>query len=201
MAPADNERRLDPASGSYRSIVTYLEMHRPPPGLPPQPPRPDVRAERWDEPDVDAYLALFHRVGAPWLWHGRLEHGRDQVARAIAAPGYELWRLHDAHGVAGLGELDRSHPGEVEVVYFGLVPDRVGAGLGGFFLRSLVHAAWAGDVRRVWLHTCTEDHPDALGFYQHIGFHLYAEEVEWVHDPRLRGLLPRDAGPHVPIPE
>ncbi|MDZ7749903.1 MAG: GNAT family N-acetyltransferase [Halofilum sp. (in: g-proteobacteria)] len=200
-AQQDRDRLMDRASGSYRSLVTYLEMHRPPAGGTPEPPRAGVRVERWTGPAVEDYVALFRRVGEPWLWHGRLEHGRDEIARIIAAPDYELWRLHDGHGVAGLGELDRSRPGEVEVMYFGLVPDRVGAGLGGFFLRSLVHAAWRDDVRRVWLHTCTEDHPGALGFYQHIGFHPYAEEVEWVHDPRLRGLLPRDAGPHVEIPE
>lgn len=196
-----HERSIDRASGSYRSIVTFLEMRSPPASGPPEPPRSDVGVARWQRPELDAYLDLFHRVGDPWLWHGRLEQSHAAIERLLGAPDYEVWRLWADGGVAGLGELDRSHAGEVKLEYFGLVPEWIGHGLGGHFLRTLVHEAWRGDAERVWLHTCTEDHPGAVDVYRRVGFEPYDEQVEWVRDPRVRGLLPRDAGPHVPLAE
>jgi len=201
MSAPDQERDMDPSSGRYRSVVTYLQMRPAGPIPAPEPPRAGVMAQRWCDPDVDEYLALFRRVGDPWLWHGRLDVGREGIERLIRSHDYGIWRLWADGEVAGLGEFDRSKPGEVKVEYFGLLPDRIGGGLGGFLLRTLLHEAAGPGVDRIWLHTCTEDHPRALEVYRHFGFQVYDQEVEWVHDPRLRGLLPRDAGPHVIIPE
>jgi len=200
-APEPATRQIDRENGRFRSVVTHLEMRARPSGLPPDPPRPDARLRRWREPDLDTYLALFHRVGDRWLWYGRLDAGREEIAALLQSPDHEVYRLWAGDEVAGLCELSRAVPGEVEVAYCGLVPEWIGGGLGGFLLRSALHEAWRKDVQRVWLHTCTEDHPGALEFYRHIGFRPFAQEVEWVHDPRLRGLLPRDAGPHVPLAE
>ncbi|MBM3929314.1 MAG: GNAT family N-acetyltransferase, partial [Sphingomonadales bacterium] len=51
---------------------------------------------------------------------------------------------------------------------------------------------------RVWVHTCTLDHPKALGFYRASGFAPYKRTVETFHDPRATGILPVDTAPHVP---
>lgn len=201
MTAANAEREIDREGGRYRSVVTYLEMRGRPAAPPPAPPRDDVRLERWRAPGLEDYLELFHRIGDRWLWHGRLTLDPEDIRRLVRAPGYELWRLWTGADVAGLCELDRSRPGEVKVVYFGLVPERIGTGLGGYFLRSMLAEAWRGAVDRVWLHTCSEDHPDAPTIYQRVGFRPYHQEVEWVPDPRLRGLVPRNAGPHVPLAE
>lgn len=195
------EREMDPSTGCYRSVVTYLEIRSPQPMPRPVPPRTGVTVERWSDPEVDEYLDLFHRIGDQWLWHGRLADSRAAISRLIRLHDHEVWRLWADGEAAGLGELNRSRPGQVKIEYFGLLPDRIGGGLGGYLLRTLLHEAVRPDVERVWLHTCTEDHPQALEVYRHLGFRDCGEEVEWVHDPRLRGLLPRTAGPHVAIPE
>ena len=49
------------------------------------------------------------------------------------------------------------------------------------------------------LNTCTLDHPGALAFYQRHGFTVTHSEVDIVDDPRLAGLIPREAAPHVPL--
>ncbi len=201
MIGARLEESIDRRNGRLLSVVTYLESWTPPSGPPPAPPRPDARVERRPRPDLDEYLRLFRRIGDPWLWYARLVGGREGVARRIRAAGYELWWLRVGDTDQGLCELDRSCPGEVAIVYCGLAPECIGRGLGGFLLRSILHEAWTEDVQRVWLHTCTEDHPGAADFYRHLGFRDFAKEAEWVPDPRLRGLLPRDAGAHVPLAE
>ncbi len=59
--------------------------------------------------------------------------------------------------------------------------------------------AWSRPIRRFWVHTCNFDHPSALAFYQRAGFRPYATMVEVTEDPRLLGLLPKSAAPHVPL--
>jgi hypothetical protein len=49
------------------------------------------------------------------------------------------------------------------------------------------------------VHTCTLDHPAALGFYIRSGFRPFKRQLELSTDPRLDGTLPPDAAPGVPI--
>jgi hypothetical protein len=58
--------------------------------------------------------------------------------------------------------------------------------------------AWRKDVRRVWVHTCTLDHPAALPFYRRHGFVPTKRTLETFFDPRLLGLLPMETAPQIP---
>lgn len=198
----DHDRHYDIARGRYSSRVMHLEQVDPADAPTPRDPPRGVALQRWHAPPLDEYLELFHRIGDRWLWHGRLVGGEAAVAAWLADPGARVFRLMTPHGVAGLAELDATRPAEVEIAYFGLCPEWQGRGLGGYLMRAVLAEAWrVHGVERIWLHTCSEDHPDAVDIYRHLGFRAFHEEVEWVDDPRLLGLLPRSAGPHVPIPE
>ncbi len=59
--------------------------------------------------------------------------------------------------------------------------------------------AWARPITRFWVHTCSFDHPSAVGFYIRSGFRPYATMVELMTDPRLEGRLPPDAAPQIPL--
>jgi GNAT superfamily N-acetyltransferase len=66
----------------------------------------------------------------------------------------------------------------VEIVYFGLLPSMIGKGLGSAMLTLVVQEAWRiEDTQRIWLHTCSEDHPHALANYEKRGFRLFRTEV------------------------
>jgi GNAT superfamily N-acetyltransferase len=70
------------------------------------------------------------------------------------------------------------HWPEVEIETFGLVPEVVGRGIGGHALTLTLQLAWAlrPGVKRVWLHTSTQDHPNALPNYQARGLRPYKTE-------------------------
>jgi GNAT superfamily N-acetyltransferase len=64
----------------------------------------------------------------------------------------------------------------VEVAYFGVAPAEIGRGLGKHLLSCAVRDAWALGPARVWLHTCTLDHANALPNYLARGFVPYKRE-------------------------
>jgi GNAT superfamily N-acetyltransferase len=188
--------RVEP--GMVATIVTHLEMRaRPRPA--PIPPAP-LRLVRWKAPDADAYRTLFRRVGAPWLWFSRLVMADAQLLVILHDPAVEIYAVTDPRGTEiGLLELDfRSMP-DCELSFLGLVPERTGKGLGRWLMAHATSLAWRKGVERFRVHTCTLDSPGALGFYRRSGFTPFAREIETFADPRLAGIVPRDAAPHVPI--
>jgi GNAT superfamily N-acetyltransferase len=78
---------------------------------------------------------------------------------------------------AGYFELRRHDDGGVEIAYLGLLPEFFGRGWGKYLLEQAVRQAWATGASRVWLHTCTLDHPAALPNYLQRGFRPVREEV------------------------
>ncbi|WP_150294728.1 GNAT family N-acetyltransferase [Sphingobium estronivorans] len=186
------------ANDQIATIVTHLEMRdRPRPA--PIPPAP-LRLVPWKAPTLESYRALFRRVGEPWLWFSRLAMPDEELSAIVHDPAVEIYAITDPRGVeVGLLELDfRSMP-DCELAFFGLVPDLNGKGLGKWLMAQAKALAWRKDVTRFWVHSCTLDSPAALGFYRKSGFVPTKREVEMFADPRLAGLLPRDAAPHVPL--
>jgi GNAT superfamily N-acetyltransferase len=88
---------------------------------------------------------------------------------------------------------------DIEISYFGLTPDLVGQGAGRYLMEHALAAAWASHPHRVWVHTCTLDHPRALSFYLKAGFAPYKRAIEIADDPRLTGDVPRTAAQHIPL--
>jgi GNAT superfamily N-acetyltransferase len=182
--------------GKIAAVVTYLEMRS----------RPacaeisnELTLQRVLNPDLQWYRGVFLRVGGPWLWFSRLEMSDEQLAYALNRPTTELFTAEHAGCDIGIAELDRSSPHQVEITFFGLYPEALGKGLGMPFMSILLDRAWDESTSRVWVHTCTLDAPSALPFYLKCGFRAYKRAIEVADDPRLRGLLPEDAAPQVPI--
>jgi GNAT superfamily N-acetyltransferase len=185
------------ADNELATIVTTLEMTRRPP-LRPLPAAP-LRLVRWDRPDLAKYRLLFRRIGGPWLWYSRLAMTDAALAAIVHDPRVQVYAAVDRTGIeVGFLELDLRHTGACELSYFGLVRELVGQGLGRWLMAEAMARAWLPGVTRVHVHTCTLDHPAALGFYRAQGFVPVKRTIETFPDPRAIGLLPADAGAHIP---
>jgi GNAT superfamily N-acetyltransferase len=189
---------LSPVADSHvATVVTTLEMRQPPP-LRPAPSSP-LWLKRWRSPEPERYRALFRRVGEHWLWFSRLVMSDDALLGIIADAQVEVYAAIDSRGVeVGMLELDLRRAGEAEISYFALVPELAGQGLGRWLMAQALTLAWRPGISRVWLHTCTLDHPSALNFYRAQGFQAVARTIETFADPRATGLLPTDAAPQIP---
>jgi GNAT superfamily N-acetyltransferase len=195
--PLDLDGYTDLPPGKIANVVTYLQMLAPP-DLP-RAERPDLAARKLSNPDLTWYRALYRRIGEDWLWFSRAVISDEQLAQRLADPAIEIHVLERDGESLGFAELSRAVAGEVEVAMFGVIPEATGTGAARFLMEAALEQAWRDDVRRVWLHTCTFDHPAAPRFYQARGFRPYKFAIEVSDDPRLTGHLRESAAPHVPL--
>lgn len=180
------------------TVVTALEMRAAP--SPARHAVAGVALVHWPAPDSERYRALFRRVGAPWLWFSRLVLAEGELRRILEDVRVEVYAATDSAGAEiGMVELDFRIAGQCELSYFALAPEHVGAGRGTAMMALALERAWRPGIGRVWVHTCTLDHPAALGFYRRHGFIPYKRTVETFADPRVAGVLPADAAPHIPV--
>jgi ribosomal protein S18 acetylase RimI-like enzyme len=185
--------------GKLANAVTYLEMTVPPAAEARRSAPVDTRLERLTGKDATRFLGLYRAVGEPWLWAAHLAKSREQIAQVLDDPSCETVAAVNGQGDIGLLQLEYDEKGNAEIVYIGVIVGAIGNGIGRWLIEEAVARAFARPVRRLWLHTCNFDHPEALRFYQAAGFKIYATGFEIMHDPRVLGLLPKTAAPHVPM--
>jgi len=154
---------------------TYLEMSRAPEGVPATVPGHGIRLEPIADCPWHFYRYLYVEVGRPWHWIDRLPWSEAQFRDWLAGPS-TIWLLTVDGAPGGFFELRRHDDDSVEIAYFGLMPEQVGRGLGGFLMARAIEEAWALRPARVWLHTCTLDHPAALPNYLKHGFRPVRDE-------------------------
>jgi GNAT superfamily N-acetyltransferase len=179
--------------------VTQLEMTSKPLRNPPPPPLARHLLMRAEPATVSFYRYLYDTVGANWLWTDRREWDDDRLAERLNDEGTGVYVLYLDGTPAGFGELFQADVDTTDLAYFGLIPEFIGRRQGPVLLWSLIDLAWSRPIRRMTVDTCTLDHPKALAHYQRAGFVPYAQRTVRKPDPRLTGLLPRDAAPHIPL--
>ncbi len=181
----ESEKLEDVPPGKLRMVITYLEMTKQP-----RYPHQSQRAEnlsiiRTRQPTVGFYRFLYTSVGKDWLWYERNVMPDAQLERIINNPKILIYVLYVNGTPAGYSELDCRRKNDIELAYFGLMPEFIGRGLGTYFLRWSVEKAWSEEPKRVWVHTCNFDSPIAIATYQKAGFEAYKQESIVIDDPRI----------------
>ncbi|MHA1548499.1 MAG: GNAT family N-acetyltransferase [Alphaproteobacteria bacterium] len=185
-------------AGKLRRDVTHLEMLTAGPPAPAAP-QPNLSVDLIAAPSVALYRFLYDTVGEPWLWDNRRRMNDAAIEAIIHHPRVAIQVLSVGDQPAGFAELDGRAGGGIQLAYFGILPDFIGQKLGPWLLARVLNEAWAQKPGRVTVNTCTLDHPAALAMYERAGFVPYRRVTEFHPDPRLDGLIPRHAAPHIPL--
>jgi GNAT superfamily N-acetyltransferase len=156
---------------------TYLEMKAPGDLRPVPAPEPVPRIDRIEHCTPTMFRYLYAEVGGAFHWTDRLSWTDADIERHLSNPGVSIWVMSDGATPAGYFELRMHDEGSVEIAYFGLLPSYIGRGWGKYLLTRATQAAWELEPSRVWLHTCTLDHPSALPNYLKRGFRPVRQEV------------------------
>jgi GNAT superfamily N-acetyltransferase len=171
---------------------TYLQMTDPGQFRPAFGDFPTFDVRVVPNPTPELYRECYRTVGKDYHWRDRWDWSDDEIARHLATPGVTFHVARQDGRFVGWYELRRmTEDDSVEIAYFGLAPGALGQGLGKHMLSHAVRDAWALGPQRVWLHTCTLDHPAALPNYLARGFTAYRTEAYRVHSrPMFKIKLP-----------
>lgn len=120
---------------------------------------------------------LYLLVGRDWAWNDKKGWSEAQWQGYAESDRLRTFVAYYTGSVAGYYELRGDARDGAEIAMFGLAPKFVGRGFGGALLTNALESAWATKATRVWLHTCSLDHPAALPNYQARGMRIYKVET------------------------
>ncbi len=158
------------------ATVWHLEMLDPE-ELSPKALLPETQLVKLEIPLPALNRFFYQEVGKLWHWKDRLKWTEVEWQNWVECETLQTWMLIYRGTPAGYFELDAQN-GDVEIAYFGLLPEFLGKGLGGSFLSAAIEKAWEMGAERVWVHTCILDHPHALNNYQSRGLKIFRVSQE-----------------------
>ena len=121
---------------------------------------------------------FYKNVGKKHRWTDRLIWSDSEWMKYISDPKVKTYIFKVENELAGYFELIvHANLQEIELAYFGLLEDYHNKKLGGYLLSLAIKKSFAkNNIHRVWLHTCTLDHENALNNYLARGMKIYKKE-------------------------
>ena len=121
---------------------------------------------------------LYKQIGKKYKWIDRLIWTDQKWINYVSSKNLSTYVLKDADDLVGYFELIFSEKKqEIEIAYFGILEDYFGKKLGGFLLSEAIKKSFLVEVKRVWVHTCSLDHQNALNNYLARGMTIFKSDV------------------------
>ena len=129
------------------------------------------------KPDFQLNKFFYKQVGKKHRWTDRLSWTDEKWINFISNKNLETYVISEFEDLIGFFELlYNPNLNETEISYFGLLEEYIGKGIGGYALSEAIKKAFEKNIKRVWLHTCTLDHPNALKNYIARGMRVFRKE-------------------------
>ena len=121
---------------------------------------------------------FYKNIGKNHSWLDRLAWIENQWIDYVSDEKVKTYVLKHKNDLAGFFELI-FHPKkkEVEIAYFGLLEEYQNKKLGSYLLCEAIKISFDNDINRVWVHTCTLDHKNALNNYVARGMKIFKTET------------------------
>ncbi len=122
---------------------------------------------------------FYKNVGKKHRWTDRLIWSENDWIKYVSNAKVLTYVLKIDNELAGYFELImHKNLHEIEIAYFGLLEEYHHRKLGGYLLSVAIKKSFAIDnTKRVWVHTCTFDHKNALKNYLSRGMKIYKKET------------------------
>ena len=129
------------------------------------------------KPDFQLNKFFYKQVGKKHRWIDRLSWSDGKWINYISNKNLETYIISESDELVGFFELlYNPELKETEISYFGLLEEYIGKGIGGYALSVAIKKSFEKNIKRVWLHTCTLDHPNALKNYIARGMTVFKKE-------------------------
>ena len=134
------------------------------------------------EPDNFQLNKFFYKnIGKNHHWVDRLVWSDQQWIKYVSDKKVKTYILKNNNDLAGFFEIIlHSDKNEVEIAYLGLLEEYHNKNLGSFLLTTAIKKSFLEKPRRVWVHTCTLDHKNALKNYIARGMKIFKTETVMV---------------------
>ena len=121
---------------------------------------------------------FYKQIGKNYQWVDRLIWTDKNWIEYVSSPNLFTFVLKNNDDIAGFFELMyHKDKLETEIAYFGLLKEYFGKKLGGYMLSEAIKKSFSYNVKRVWAHTCSLDHKNALKNYLSRGMKIYNTET------------------------
>ena len=130
------------------------------------------------KPDFQLNKFLYKQIGKKYNWVDRLVWTDRQWRHYVSNEEVFTYVLKKKDDLAGFFELIfHRNKSEIEMAYFGLLEEYMGKKLGGYMLSDAIKKSFSLNANRVWVHTCSLDHKNALENYLSRGMKIFNTEV------------------------
>ena len=119
---------------------------------------------------------FYKNIGKNHHWIDRLIWTEKKWIEYVSDEKVKTYVLKKANELAGYFELI-IHTNEVEIAYLGLLEEYQNKKLGSFLLSSAIKNSFLKKPKRVWVHTCSLDHKNALNNYISRGMKIFKTET------------------------
>ena len=121
---------------------------------------------------------FYKQIGQYHQWIDRLIWNDKNWIEYVSDPNLFTFVLRKNDDIAGFFELlYHKDKFEMEIAYFGLLQKYLGKKLGGYMLTEAIKKSFSYNVKRVWVHTCSLDHHNALKNYIARGMKIFKSEI------------------------
>ena len=121
---------------------------------------------------------FYKNIGKNHKWIDRLIWSEEQWIKYVSSKNVKTFVLKNNKDLVGFFELIiHFEKKEVEIAYFGILEEYQNKKLGSFLLSDAIKKSFHENVERVWLHTCSLDHKNALNNYLSRGMKIFKSEI------------------------
>ena len=121
---------------------------------------------------------FYKNIGKNHNWVDRLSWTNDQWIEYVSDEKLETFVLKKKEDLAGYFELIiHKDKNEIEIAYLGLLEEYQNKKLGSYLLSSAIKNSFSKNPTRVWVHTCSLDHKNALNNYISRGMKVFKKET------------------------
>ena len=121
---------------------------------------------------------FYKNIGKKHKWIDRLIWSEEEWIKYVSSQKVKTYVLKFKDDLAGFFELiSHYEKKEVEIAYFGLLEEFQNKKLGSYLLSKAIQKSFKENINRVWVHTCSLDHKNALNNYLARGMKIYKTET------------------------
>ena len=134
-----------------------------------------------DPVDFQLNKFFYKNIGKNHHWVDRLVWTEKQWIDYVSNKNVKTYVLKISNDLAGYFELNlHSEKNEVEIAYLGLLEEYQNKKLGSYLLSNAIKNSFLNKPKRVWVHTCSLDHKNALNNYLARGMKIFKTEKVFI---------------------